>query len=1772
MLHLSSKKPFNTFCKVTLLSGFLLFLAGCGEDGTSNVGYQSDSGTPQATADAVLLGEPVDDNGDTVYNTRANTEVVLTGKDSASAFTPVLYFEWKQIDNSGIKVDLVKRTQNTVVFQSPSVTEVTRLGFELSIIDGNGKKTSDTVYIDVHPGDDADHFLTHPNVGRNTYTLKAVLDENDSTGVDPVTVSVDVVATIHWTNRATESDQLDILTKTLEFTFPGSFDPAPGYDGLANSQNPILKGKIPRIDGNLINQLFEETEKHRRIEPYQLDDAVIELTFSINNDAEKDFDIYLFNEACSTCPSIVGSPILSSTGQRTLAINFSDLLEAYGLENPNTAASYYQILGYGGDGADKLSYWLQHAGFNNDGSNKIVNYDAHATYVNNYDLGFGRDMYSRKDNQGNVYSIVTNYPSMEAAMLGSGEFAVVAMEYSDNPDPDGANDKIVKFFAYIYDNRAGGFVLAKSLNFDGRGEKFIPGACTGCHQGNSAGKSFDDVTQADLGATFIPWDIGAFLFSHAEDSRLIEPTLNTSEFTSEEIAAYSREAQEDDIRILNEHALATYAADPVRFAAPIELINGWYGRTPKDNTAPFTDNPTFNEHYVQNGWIDHEELYFGAYAPYCRICHTQVENPSKNFDEYNEFVLKKEILQDYVFEQGLMPLARLSMDRFWVNFYGEKTGAEYMREFLLSVGQTNIPEYPGQPIASTVASPSQTTEYTYLGDLVTIDASSSSFAESYTWSIHSEPLGANTQLLSDSGPITSFIAGSLATPSVPGSTYQIELTITGTNGSTTSEVIDITIQNRNPVAECFDADVMSITNEGVIASIDVIDRLNAASLGDGNPIVADVKDGSYGTVSINPDDKTLRYELNDTFNRGLDTIYYQIQDFDDYNDSKSTTSTEPDCVNGGNEGYAAITIDLSGNFEATPQNVVAALDATDDTETVHITWDAPSDVTPDSYNIYINDSLTPINVPSTPLSFTHTGLTPNTLYKYEITTLIGADESAKSDAANATTLVLEPSNLSASIPADNSITNTINLSWDRPTGTVDGYRLYRDGSPITINIGDLADSDNPSYSDTGLTAGQVYDYSVSAFDGTQESSAVALDNGGKTTKATRAQQPSGLALTLSGTPGYYISADWDDAAGSNVVDSYKLYRSTDGVWQSITTATSSYDGTMDMLAPFKLYSFYVTAVNDDGEESVPSLTEEQMTDPDPASSTKPTWDSALPDSTDDASQIELSWNEPDAYTIDNYTVYRFLTSNFTIDCDNDTPPYNTAAADGGPFNSTGTNYSDTDLVEGTAYTYMITASYDPGDGSNEESACSSINAATLSLAPVLNGSADSETTTTITVDWTAPAASVDSYTMHASGSDQTASSKPYTFTGLSAGTAYNFTLSATQDSTEGGSQTVTSLISQQFTTQPTAPQSLATTTQSTTGIQVSWVAPTSGTPDSYQLQWKLSTSGSWNTISNVTSGTTHTVFSPGRLYDIQVAAVKNNVVGLYSATQEATNPDAPTIGTVQRNASNPTTQIDVSWSAPATGGAPGAITYDIQRATNSGFSTGVDLRTGLSGSSATENDTLTPATTYYYRVRAQVNNKTSNWSSAGNTFTKPIAPTITSITRTDVDQLRPYWSNPTGNETSYRIYYYDNANALIGSFNTGTTRNRLFTGLGAYTTYKFRVSATLSGVESDLSGFSSERTKASITNIEADCNGCHTGATARAYVVNAITTNASWFPACATNANGDCTAHVTTACDSTYNGYYNMCGTSLSTSLRTMISNWYSDHSNNPAANDKNYP
>jgi len=337
-------------------------------------------------------------------------------------------------------------------------------------------------------------------------------------------------------------------------------------------------------------------------------------------------------------------------------------------ENSTSARAYYAAVDPTNQ-RTSLNEWRNLAGFN-------IGADAFAIYINNNDLGFARRMYIRTDPiTGVVASYVENYNTLADAQNQTNLIATVAMEHTVAPgqnslDPDAK--RFSTFYVFGPDGRR-----ALGADLDGRGFKFVPGLCNVCHGGRPKALIngiFPDAGDTEAG--FIPWDLDTYLFSDST-------------------ASVSRANQENQFKIFNKTVLST---NPT--AAQQELIEGWYG----GSGLPAN---TFNGGFVPPGWRvpaapgNATQLYLQVVAPACRACHNMrgnVQQSDINFNSYSKFVSYKARIERLVYDEGVMPLALRTFDRFWNNINVPETLATFLDSSKILDDNTLLT--PGRTIAN----------------------------------------------------------------------------------------------------------------------------------------------------------------------------------------------------------------------------------------------------------------------------------------------------------------------------------------------------------------------------------------------------------------------------------------------------------------------------------------------------------------------------------------------------------------------------------------------------------------------------------------------------------------------------------------------------------------------------------------------------------------------------------------------------------------------------------------------------------------------------------------------------------------------------------------------------------------------------------------------------------------------------------------------------------------------------------------------------------------
>jgi fibronectin type 3 domain-containing protein len=469
-------------------------------------------------------------------------------------------------------------------------------------------------------------------------------------------------------------------------------------------------------------------------------------------------------------------------------------------------------------------------------------------------------------------------------------------------------------------------------------------------------------------------------------------------------------------------------------------------------------------------------------------------------------------------------------------------------------------------------------------------------------------------------------------------------------------------------------------------------------------------------------------------------------------------------------------------------------------------------------------------------------------------------------------------------------------------------------------------------------------------------------------------------------------------------------------------------------------------------------------------------------------QVTLSWTSVSNAT--TYNVYYAATSGVTT-------------TSGTKLTSVSSPYIQTGLTAGTTYFYVVTAVNSSG-----ESAASAIASTTTASAPpeptvptAPTGVTATGGTNQVAISWGA-VSSATSYNLYYSttsgvtksnGTKITNATSPTVQTGLTAGTAYYYIITAVNSAGEGAASnqiaasTLAAVPTPTVPARPTAVTAVGGANQAT----ISWPA-VSGS-DSYNVYWS-STTGVTTTngtkVAGVSSPYVKTGLSAGTTYYVIVTA--NNSVGESAAstqTTATTNAAPPTVpakptGLTAIGGAN---QVSLSWPAVS-----GANSYNLYWATTSGVTT-----SGTKITAATSpyiQSGLAASTTYYYIVTA-VNTAgesiaSTQVSAATNAPVVTIPAVPAGVTAAgSANQATISWS-AVSSATSYNIYYATTPGVTKtnGGKITNTTSPYTQTGLAAGTTYYYIVTAVNSAGESTASAQVSAATNAPPAQT---CGTCH---------------------------------------------------------------------------------
>ena len=261
------------------------------------------------------------------------------------------------------------------------------------------------------------------------------------------------------------------------------------------------------------------------------------------------------------------------------------------------------------------------------------------------------------------------------------------------------------------------------------------------------------------------------------------------------------------------------------------------------------------------------------------------------------------------------------------------------------------------------------------------------------------------------------------------------------------------------------------------------------------------------------------------------------------------------------------------------------------------------------------------------------------------------------------------------------------------------------------------------------------------------------------------------------------------------------------------------------------------------------------------------------------------------------------------------------------------------------------------------------------------------------------------------------------------------------DDGNGGTDTVTVTITvtdvDEPPGQPAAP-TVSATAGSTTSLDVTWTAPTNTGPAiaSYDLQYRAGTSGNFTNGPQNVTGTSAAIGSlaADTSYEVQVRATNAEGDGDWSVagTGRTTATSAPGAPTGLTATASGTTQIDLSWSAPASTGGSAITGYNIEVSSDAGANWTDQVANTNSTATTYAHTGLASGDTRHYRVSAINTNGAGTASNVDSATTVQVPAAVSNVVAVPVprttDSLQVSWSAPdnagkpalTGYDVRYR--------------------------------------------------------------------------------------------------------------------------------------------------------
>jgi hypothetical protein len=624
-----------------------------------------------------------------------------------------------------------------------------------------------------------------------------------------------------------------------------------------------------------------------------------------------------------------------------------------------------------------------------------------------------------------------------------------------------------------------------------------------------------------------------------------------------------------------------------------------------------------------------------------------------------------------------------------------------------------------------------------------------------------------------------------------------------------------------------------------------------------------------------------------------------------------------------------------------------------------VSWTAPANGGSAITGYTVTTSPGGATTPASGTSVLVTGLTDGNAYTFTVTATNSVGTGPVSNASTPVTPAAAPGAPTAvsAVAGDGQAT----VSWTAPAAH---------GSPITGYTvtaspgGATTPASGTSVLVTGLTDGTPYTFTVTATNGAGTSLASASSTPVTPTPVVTAPAAPTSVTAVPGDGQATVS--WTPPSdGGSPITGYTVTSSPGAIVVNTGGTSVAVTGLTDGTS----YTFTVTAKNSagTGPSSAPSSPVTPMAAP--TAPGAPTIVSA----TSGNAEVVVTWTAPadGGSAITGYTV----------------------SASPGPSTATtagATSAAVTNLSNGVSYTFTVTATNGVGTGAPSDPSAAVVPNPTAPDAPTGANAVAGDGQAT--VSWTDPnsnGSAITGYTVTTfpGGTTTPASDTPVLVTGLTDGTAYTFTVTATNGAGTSSASAPSS---------PVTPAAPATAPDAPSGVgavagdgqaTVSWTAPAAnGSPIT---GYTVTTSPGGTTMPSSGTSLLVTGLTDGQPYTFTVTATNGAGTSGQSAPSTPVTPmaagsapGAPTAVTAVPG----NNQATVSWNAPASNGGSAITGYTVTASPG-----GVTATTAGATSAAVI--TLTNGTTYTFTVTA-TNSVSTGPASAPSNVATPTAGTF----------------------------------------------------------------------------------------------------------------------------------------------------------------------------------